>query len=101
MVETSEVAKMCVDDIASYVLLINDFLAGEIGVKNFETRYLATFKKEQQHFSPNVFKILDELFAAIDAFCDDPSIRGGDGLNENQLRDCCRTALRKLTCNGE
>src|SRR2546430_1574450 len=50
----------------------------------------------QGHHSDAEFRILDRLFADVDAFCGDPSIRSADGLDELELRNRCVEALVAL-----
>lgn len=79
-----------------YTNLIGGFLSGTVDVDSFESSYLDMFKNESCTFSEGVFDILDSLFSDVDAYCSDESLREIGDLDEQQLRECCREALRKL-----
>jgi hypothetical protein len=84
--------------IVPYVDLLKEFLAGRIDAPSFEHGYSEAFKNETNILPENVFSILDGLFADVDAFCADPELRARtkDGISEEQLRDCCAEALKRL-----
>jgi hypothetical protein len=79
-----------------YSELIERFLASDLDVTAFEAQYLALFKNETCIFPPEIFDVLDTLFADVDAFCADDSIRTADGIDEGQLRESCRRTLMQL-----
>jgi hypothetical protein len=82
--------------ITKYSDLIRTFLNDEIDAQTFERSYLSLFKNEQSFLPPDAFRVLDGLFADVDAFCPDPELRGDEDLNEQQLRDRCAGALKRL-----
>ena len=82
--------------IGAYAKLIREFLGRTIDALTFEQLYLNMFKNEKSVLPPEVFETLDGLFADVDAFCPDAAIRGEDDLDEQQLRESCRKALKKL-----
>jgi hypothetical protein len=82
-----------------YMELIARFVAGQITVLDFERLYLEMFKAETQSLSTDDYEILDALFADVDAFCNEPELRGPNDLNEQQLREKCAGALAALTVN--
>lgn len=84
---------MLVDD---YIQLIDAFLDGRIEVLEFESRYLAMFKTEHRPMSEETFRILDRLFADVDAFCADPTLRDEHDLDEEGLRQATSQARRAL-----
>jgi self-protective colicin-like immunity protein len=90
------VAQMQNDHIQKYVSLLREFVSGKLGVHAFEARYLEMFKNETVQLPSHVFAILDALFAEVDAFCDDPSLRRDDELDEEQLRKRSTEALNSL-----
>ncbi len=79
-----------------YIELIESFIQNKIEAIDFERRYLDLFKADTTEWSEAEFAILDELFAAVDAFCADPTLRDAEDLDEEQLRRKCRAALEKL-----
>lgn len=83
-----------------YVDLIDAFLGGEMDALTFETNYLEKFKSEQRPISHPVFKILDRLFADVDAFCADASLRDENDVDEAGLIDAARKARDALKSHG-
>ncbi len=81
----------------AYIDLIKTFLDNSIDATQFETRFLDKFKRESTLFPNDKFEILDELFAAVDAFCPDPELCDANDLNEEQLRVKAAESLAKLT----
>ena len=84
-----------------YVKLIKRFLDREISVAEFERTYLDTFKQDTTRRSNDEFMILDELFAAVDAFCADPKLCDERDIDEDQLRHQCQLALQALQTMGK
>lgn len=84
-----------------YVRLIDAFCRHEIGGAEFERQYLLLFKTDDTDWANDEFEVLDGLFAAVDAFCADPSLREDGDLDENQLQDACKGALLKLEFRGQ
>ncbi len=80
----------------SYVALVNDLLAGKIEPRLFEATYLEKFKSEQIELPEGIFEVLDILFGDVDAYCADPSIRGADGIGDEELLASARKTLEKL-----
>ena len=56
--------------------LIRRFAIGEISADEFETDYLARFKDDPNQVVGEEFDILDELFADVDDYVSDPTLRG-------------------------
>lgn len=84
-----------------YIRLIDAFLGGEIDALTFESTYLAKFKSEQCPISHQVFKILDRLFADVDAFCADASLRDENDLDEAGLIEAARKARDALKSHDD
>lgn len=82
--------------IAYYQQMIRRFLCGERTALEFEAEFLAAFKGESRTMSNEVFLVLDALFSAVDAFCEDDMTRGGEEISESQLRLACANALAAL-----
>jgi len=85
------------DTFERYTALIRGFLDKAIDARELESRFLEKFKNETTILPLDVFEVLDELFADVDAFCPDPGLCEDDDLNEQQLRAKAAEALAKLT----
>ena len=87
-------------DLAEYIALIDDFIAGRIGASAFEGAYLHAIKSEERILGDDVFSILQELFEDADAYVPYPDLRTDpEDLDDDQLRGCAvraRGALREL-----
>lgn len=83
--------------IQKYASLIERFTMGSLDAAKFEAEYLRTFKNEAEPLPEPVFEVLDALFADVDAFCADPTLRDASDLDEDGLRARCHDALRELT----
>ena len=96
MVETSEVVKVTNMDVSDYLKLIHSFLSRDIDAGGFEHAYSTKFKNQKGFLPENAYQILDALFSDVDAFCADASLCGEEDLNEEQLRERCLDAVKKL-----
>jgi len=83
-------------DLAEYQDIINRFVSGRLGVAEFETGYLRMFKEDSTLWPDAEYEILNDLFGAVDAYCEDPALRQPFSLDEEQLRAEARDALRAL-----
>ncbi len=79
-----------------YIDLIRGFVDGQVPVRQFEATYLAMFKKEPGFLPEDEFRILDKLFADVDALVPDTKLVSHNDLDERQLRAECGEALRLL-----
>lgn len=84
---------MLVDD---YIQLLDRFLEGQIDAVAFEGSYQSMFKAEQRAMSDEAFSILDRLFAEVDAFCADATLRDEHDLDEGGLMQAARRARHAL-----
>lgn len=82
-----------VDD---YLDLIRAFVAGGITATAFERRYIDLFGSDETMRSEETFRVLNDLFFAVDAFCPPPAPREPDDLDEGELRTHARAALATL-----
>lgn len=87
-----------------YLDLVGAFVEHRISAGDFETRFLSMFKAQTGDFADQkeederIFRILDRLFADVDAYVVDPELRESEeDLDEEQLRSCASSALVKLT----
>ena len=61
--------------IEKYVLLVTQFMTGELTTPQFEVLYLDMFKNESEMFPEGVYAVLNELFLDVDSYCSDPDLR--------------------------
>jgi hypothetical protein len=79
-----------------YLSLLDSFVRAEFSATEFETRFLKLFKTDDVQRPTEVFRILDGLFFAVDAFCPDDALRDSGDLDEAELREAAKTALAAL-----
>lgn len=84
------------DRIGVYVELLEEFVGSFVSALEFERRYLRLFKNEERVLPESLFRVLDGLFADVDAFCPDSELRDEHDLSEEQLRARCAEALGRL-----
>jgi len=83
--------------LATYRDLIRRFVIGEISADEFETDYLARFKDDPNLVTGEEFDILDELFADVDDYVSDPTLRESTrGIGGEELRTRAREAYSRL-----
>ena len=83
--------------VAPYAVLLRLFVVHRISADEFEVVFLRLYKSDATSWSPELFNVLDGLFADVDDYCPDPVLRGSvGGLDEEALRDRCTAALAKL-----
>jgi hypothetical protein len=81
----------------TYRDLIHRFVIGDISADEFETDYLAKFKDDPNQVIGEEFDILDELFADIDDYVGDPTLReSAGGISGEELRVRARDAYARL-----
>jgi len=81
----------------NYRDLIRRFVIGDISADEFETDYLARFKDDPNQVIGEEFDILDELFADVDDYVSDPTLRESTGgIGGEELRDRARDAYARL-----
>jgi hypothetical protein len=84
------------DLIRKYRDLIQEYLTGEISASEFSLSYLEEFKNEESGLSEETFRILQNMFAEADAYCDDPDLRGELDIGEDELRETAIETKHKL-----
>jgi hypothetical protein len=81
----------------NYRNLIRRFATGEISAEEFENDFLARFKNDPNQVVGDEFDILDELFADVDDYVDDPTLREATGgISGDELRVRARNAYARL-----
>jgi Bacterial self-protective colicin-like immunity len=77
--------------------LIRRFVNGDIAADEFEADYLARFKDDTNQVTGEEFDILDELFAYVDDYVSDPTLRESTrGISGEELRARARDAYASL-----
>jgi hypothetical protein len=77
--------------------LIRRFVIGDISADRFEMDYLARFKDDPHQVIGEEFDILDELFADVDDYVSDPTLReSAGGISGEELRARARDAYARL-----
>jgi hypothetical protein len=82
--------------LSDYLRLLEDFTSQRLSARDFERTYLRMFKGDTIIRPGEEYEILNDLFSAADAFCDDPSIISTGMLDENGFRAEARAALNAL-----
>ncbi len=82
--------------IDEYVTLFEAFVSGEIDGETLERRYYPLFGNDPTMRPEPIFHALDDVFHAADRFYADPAMREEGDLDEEQLRERVRAALRVL-----
>jgi len=83
--------------VAPYAILLRLFIAGAMSADEFEVVFLRLYKSDATDWSPELFEVLDGLFADVDDYCADPSLRESvGGTDEEALRVRCEVAVDKL-----
>lgn len=83
--------------LGNYRNLLRGFASGQISADVFETDFLARFKHDPDQVVGDEFDILDELFADVDNYTDDPLLREATGgISGDELRARARDAYVRL-----
>lgn len=83
--------------IEGYILLITQFVTGEISASQFEIAYLDMFKSENDELPEYVYNALNNLFSSVDAYCGDSELRDDEDLDDGELVAKAKEALENLT----
>jgi len=51
------------------------------------------FKNDSSYWTDDEYEVLNDLSGDVDAFCDDPVLRGPNDVDEMQLKNSARVAL--------
>ncbi|MEN8218229.1 MAG: colicin immunity domain-containing protein [Pseudomonadota bacterium] len=82
--------------ILPYETLTNSFVQGQLSATKFETEFLKLFEYDNTDFTEEEYKILNTLFWAVENFCSHPELRDDGDLDEIQLREAAKVALKSL-----
>jgi hypothetical protein len=83
-------------NIQPYITLIRSFVGNKVGSSEFVDSYLRSFKDDPGGLPEAEYKILNEVFGACDALCEDENLRTSYDIGEDQLREECKLALEAL-----
>jgi hypothetical protein len=72
------------------------FLSGRLPVDRFERQYRDLYSSDATIRDEAVFRAIDDVFFAVDAYCGDAGPRDEYDIDEEQLRERVRNALRVL-----
>lgn len=79
-----------------YMRIITSFVDGVIGADQFERSYLTLYKTDPTPWSPDVFNVLDGLFAEVDDYTPHPELRGAGDPDADDLRRQAAGRLEQL-----
>ncbi|HLO50374.1 MAG TPA: colicin immunity domain-containing protein [Kamptonema sp.] len=81
-----------------YIKLLQEFVGSNISADEFEQRFIQLFKNDNNLQPGREFKILDKLFADVDAYCSDPDLIEDPrfDIGEAQLQVSAEKTLDKL-----
>lgn len=82
--------------IRKYLALIEKFTNGDMTAPEFSTKYIDEFLDEEGGLPDETFKPLDYLFAEVDAYCEDPALRGEWEIDEDELLEAANETAVKL-----
>ena len=85
-----------IECLEQYILLITQFVAGDITASQFEVSYLEMFKNESRELPEDIYNVLNGLFSDVDVYCGDSELRDDD-LGDEELLSSARNALKKLS----
>lgn len=86
-----------IESLEHYISLITQFVTGKIMASQFEASYLEMFKNETRELPEDAYDVLNDLFSNVDAYCGDPELRDDDDLDDEELLNSAKQALKKLT----
>jgi hypothetical protein len=82
--------------VTPYLELIDKFVGREIGAPRFEDAFLDAYRSDDYPWSDDTFDVLDGLFADVDAFVADDSLRDHRDLDAPGLLQAARQAAQRL-----
>ncbi len=88
--------------VEKYILLVSDFVTGNLPVDKFKRYYFSIVGNEVYMLKYGMHDVTSELFCDLDAYCGDPTIADYDptdpfcDIDEAELRKRATIALEKL-----
>ncbi len=83
-------------DMRPYRTLLQEFVQGRLSSEDFSLAFLRYYKSDDALHSPQQARLLDSLFADIDAFVPEDWLRDPDDLDESDLRERAAVTLQLL-----
>lgn len=85
----------------NYRELLQSFSSGEMTANEFEHQYLTRFKSDCDQVTGAEFDVLDELFADVDDYVEDPQLRAQTGgIGGDELKERARNVYARLFDRG-
>jgi hypothetical protein len=81
--------------VAPYRVLLGLLVNNRISADEFEALFLPLYKGDLTKWPEEIYKILNQLFYAVDDYNHDPDLRDND-VDETELRNRAALALREL-----
>jgi hypothetical protein len=79
------------------VVLLRLLVDGRMTVEEFEVVFLPLYKNDATSWSPEIFDVLENLFANVDDYCADAKLRTKvGGLDDEELRHRAVLSYRRL-----
>lgn len=79
-----------------YIRLLDQLLEGRVTGDQFQTLYFKIYLGDTREMGDREFRVLDWLFAEVDAYVPDPELRDADDLDDDQLVDRVKQAKARL-----
>ena len=83
--------------IEEFTSTVEAFVSGRLSAANFERLIFDLFRTLDGEHGSDRYKVLNELFYAVEDYIDDPSLRDPGDLNEYDLRAAAKRALQSLS----
>ena len=84
--------------VAPYAVLLELFNREAMSADEFELVFLKLYEVDPTDWPPDLFEILEGVFADVDEFCADPLLRERvGGLDAHALRRRCGAAFERLS----
>ncbi|WP_160147657.1 colicin immunity domain-containing protein [Arthrobacter sp. TS-15] len=81
--------------VAPYAVLLLLLAQSRISADEFETLFLPLYKSDSTKWPEEIYRVLDQLFYAVDDYNRDPILRDND-VDANQLRSRAALAFAEL-----
>lgn len=87
-----------VSAVAPYAVLLRLFVDQLVSGEEFEVLFLPLYKQDPTQWPPDIFDVLDGLFADVDDFCSDERLRAEvGGIDQSELRRRAAAAFDRLS----
>jgi Bacterial self-protective colicin-like immunity len=86
-----------VAELQPYAVLLRLLIDATVGAPEFEILFLRLYKNDGTDWPPDVFSVLDEFFADVDAYCADAALRVRvHGIGAEELRARAERTFARL-----